>query len=115
MPEMFKKMNAFVQECADDSLKLQINSIKFKSFLIHSPNSPTTGEQRIYLLLEYSLQELWQDLRSDFQKEHFHDIQEIWELLYSETENRFYLYWVYDLSSIDNLEIIHLKDGLKAA
>jgi hypothetical protein len=115
MPEMFGKANDFIKECTQDDIQFEVKSIKFKNFLIHSPAEPTTGDQRIHLLLEYSQQECWSDLRSTFQKEQFHDIIEVWELLHSEIENKFYLYWVYDLSSINISEVDHLVESLNAA
>ncbi|MFN7904950.1 MAG: hypothetical protein ACK5P5_07175 [Pseudobdellovibrionaceae bacterium] len=115
MPDIYKKMNAFVQECKVDSLKLELKGVKFKNFQIHSPRAPSTGAHCIHLLLEYSVQECWSDLRSKFQKEQFRDLAEVWELLYSEKENKFYLFWIYDLSGVTSPEIEHLADSLKAA
>ena len=115
MPEIFQKFHSFVKECEQDALALEINCVKFKSFMIHSPDRPSTGEQRVHLLLEYSLQECWSDLRSPFQKDQFHDLVEIWELLYSERENKFYLYWIYDLNEVSEQEVEHLFASLKAA
>lgn len=115
MPDMFCKIHDFINECSQDDFRLEIKSVKFKNFLIHSPLEPTTGDQRIHLLLEYSQQECWRDLKSAFQKDHFHDVIEVWELLHSEVEDKFYLYWIYDLSATNPSEINHLFDSLNAA
>ncbi len=115
MPEVYQKFQKFVTECEQDALELEINCVKFKNFLIHSPDGPPTGQKRIYILLEYSLQECWSDLRSNFKKDQFHDVIEVWELLYSEQENKFYLYWIYNLEEASDLEMEHLFESLKAA